>query len=145
MKEKVKLLVNLDKWEKIELADIKEGDKLLRICSYADGTVAEVRGKTHTKGSRGWLTKGNFILVRDYYGNGETVEIYRRKPKPFEFPLKPMAIIEGTYKFSSQDTRRYFRTEEGGWRNARDGGVAFVEALRGNFTNWKVISEGTDV
>lgn len=139
-------MVNLEKWEVIEHKDIRKGDKLkiveVRKVNERVKIVTKYKGKVTALYGNGDfdLSDGTEWEEADY--PDETVTVYRRTAKPFEFPTKALAIIEGTYRFGSGDTRRYIRTEEGGWRNAKDGGVAFEDALRVNFKDWKVISKG---
>jgi hypothetical protein len=136
-------MVNLDKWEKIECTDLKIGDKIRRINKHDDGTVADIKGTIKSVSFGVFRSKNSFALVRPTYAY--PVELYRRKPKPFVFPTTPLTIIEGTPCNTAGGTRRYMRTEAGSWRSTDSGGLAFEEALRSNFKDWKVIYEGIEL
>lgn len=87
-------MVNMDKWEKVEYADLKKGDKILRINEYADGTRSEVRGVLNYEGLSQWKSRDNFILVDD--ASRTPSKLYRRKTKPFEIPKGMGAVMTAT-------------------------------------------------
>jgi hypothetical protein len=85
-------MVNLDKWEKIEYDDIKQGDKLLKIVEHKDGTRTRVTGVAAREGYLGWASKDLWSLVQVNPPFAGTV--YRRKPKPYKLPTGLGATVQ---------------------------------------------------
>lgn len=143
-------MVDLDKWEEIEFDDIKEGD-LIRVITVGKRgdfeAVTDARGiVTGQTWGDDWSCNGiNLVKKPGSKGPDFKDTFYRSKPE-FEFPTKPLSIIEGTYKFSSgsNNKSRFIRTEDGGWMGTRDGGRAHAGPLRSNFKDWTVIFDGID-
>lgn len=94
-------MVNLEKWEKVEFADLKKGDKVKEVIVTADGTKVESTGtlvavdSLRAQSSYGWT-----LAKRHAAFNDET--IYRRKPKPFKLPTTMAAVVSGLHKESEE-------------------------------------------
>jgi hypothetical protein len=135
-------LIDLKGWDKIDFRKIDTGDEILmvrednhRIFTYT-GKVLE------------WDFNHNWWDVTgDWYaspsqGEAMTTTFYKKK---FTLPTTPLSIIEGETRHTSGPPRRYFLTEDGGWKSAKDGLTAHKDALLSNFHNWRVIFEGVDL
>lgn len=132
-------MVNLDKWEKVEFKDLKNGDKIKRVTKNPDGTKAVVTGVLDHRGVTGdWLSRDKFRLADENY----CTKLYRRKPKRFEFPTNHYAVIECTPRWGGKGVRRFVRLPLG-WTSP-DRAQAFEDALLANFTDHKVIQAGIE-
>lgn len=95
-------MVNLDKWEKVEHKDVRLGDLLKIVWTEKTSSVMTT--------TEVYKSKVISVIGSDFYlsdGSGweegeppakETVDIYRRRPKPFELPTEFGAIISGVHR-----------------------------------------------
>lgn len=143
------------KWEPISYDDIKEGDRL-KVITTAD--TANLRAKTVTHATVSHLVRNawycdNIRVISDPEDKDSifTVEIYRRKPKPFVFPEGFGAMIEGCRKSdagphvinkcTSAEFQQFVRCQEGMWRNSKGNGFPEEEILD-SFDHLVVLREG---
>lgn len=136
-------MLDLKDWDKIKFEDITEGMTVLMVRMDDHRTFTYEGVAESWRGEHGWWEmSGNWFASPEPVVN-MTTHFYT---KPFEFPTKPLTIIEGTYKYTSgsNNRSRFILTEDGGWFGLRDGGRALLGPLRSNFKDWKVISNGID-
>jgi hypothetical protein len=148
MSKKHIVLIDHDEWESIRYGEIKRNDQI-RIVTVQGNVTTDVVGVVDRYDEKGLYNNMNVRFTPDPdlfkpKDNGHRT-IYRRKPEPFVFPTQPLTVIEGTGKYSCGTRRRYIRLENGTWRSTENGGLAFEDALAGNFTDWKVIYEGIEL
>jgi len=139
-------MVNLNKWEKIEKSEIKEGD-ILKV--VANGTAEEYTSRSVAKSKVGvtsayggsWLA-GDLELVIGDLASNFTEDVYRRKVKEsevvFEFPDNLGAVIEGTKK--TYGTKKRFVKTGIGWNY--DGLNYRLDQLQAVYKNFVVLSDG---
>jgi hypothetical protein len=150
-------MVNLQKWDFISFNDIKEGDEIKVITTgnrknYTTKTVT--RATVVSRGWNAWYGSDDFRITSDpeTKSEGFTVEIYRRKPKPFNFPTSFGSIIQVSKSIDPESVGHrairgngYFVLNQSGmWRNESGEGFNVPELLK-FFTGFKVISKGVEV
>lgn len=137
-------MVNLEKWEEIEYDAIEKGDKILRIVKHKDGTATTAKGVADIKYSSGWSTPDRFTLVRDGdYPFGATMELYRRKPKPFELPTEFGTIITAFPDSRYDDKRKWLVWDGEDWTG---GSSCFRPAeVLSQFTDHRVERKGIEI
>lgn len=114
-------MVNLDKWEKVEHEDVKEGD-FLKIHDISTGRSPAKTVEVY-KGTVTLIDRFNAFHLDDgtIWDNeespieGETCTVYRRKPKSFKLPTKLGAIISGVLKTDSTGKRVFLVFDGGDW------------------------------
>lgn len=138
-------MVNLDKWEEIEYGKIKRHD-LIRCITVQGDATNDACGIVDRYDSLGVYNKvGVNFVVDPYYfepaGGGHRT-IYRRKPEPFVFPIKRLAIIKGQRIGHDEVFINFVKTDS---RWYHQSGSDYKEAsIRSFFHNFEVIFEGID-
>lgn len=139
-------MVNLDKWEEISFGEIKRHD-LVR-CIVKQGNITkDIRGIVNSYDSRGVRNIDGILFALDpaklRVVKGRTRTIYRRKPKPFEFPTNTGAVITGIWNRSASKERTTFvLVSEENWISSNSNIPYTVEELRNGATNFILKHEG---
>lgn len=143
-------MVNLEKWEEVGFFEVKKGDKVKSVHTYADGTKIVREGRVdHVSVLGSWVSKDEKVLVvtqRSCEDWGATRTIYRRKPKPFVFPEMAGSIIAGTNKVSRG--RFDFILSEGSWvkiNNRLCDSPYTEDQLRHYYTDFEVVFDRASV
>lgn len=112
-------MVNLDKWEEIEYADIKKGDRVRCIVDQKS-VWNDVRFLASHEAFKGWCTIEGIVGAVDPESfapvNNGGRKIYRRKPDPvpaFVFPEVMGAVIEA--KLKTETDRKRFVWDGADW------------------------------
>jgi hypothetical protein len=142
-------MVNSKKWEKLKsFSDIRVDDEIRTIRTLSDGSRADVRGIVRDFRTvnyiDGWYSEKDWRITTERMfrdrGEYETVEVYRKLPKPFDFPKERWALIEAQYKDSDAVTQFIFDGLQ--WVRANAGGSKSEQYIRTYFKNFKILTEG---
>jgi hypothetical protein len=133
-------------YEKVPYADLEAGDEVILIVKQGSVTH-ETTGTIQKFGITGAFSAEDVLVITapNFFTPVEGGErtIYRKIPE-FDFKAqKPGTLIEGTQRWSSGADRQYIKLSVGSWRSVSDGGMAYEDALQGNFKDWRVLYEGT--
>lgn len=138
-------MVNLDKWEEIEYADIKQGDKV-RIITKQGKLINDVRCVASFVGRSGWNSPDHilFLISPDDFMPlaGGSRKIYRRKPKRkviTTFPENLGAVIEGINRINSEEKRFVWDGKD--WSDGFNNFVKHYE-LKEGWHSFVLLSEG---
>jgi hypothetical protein len=139
-------LVNLDKWEEIEFADIRAGDfiRVITVGKRCDfEAVTDARGTvTGQTWGDDWSCNGiNLAKKPGSKGPDFLDTFYRRKPKPFVFPENAGAVIKATHK-ETESTYTYVWTGEDWTVFGSSLLSSDTDFLRKNYKDFVLISEG---
>lgn len=142
-------MVNLDKWEEVQYADIKKGDKV-RVITKQGSVTNDTTGKADHSAYSGWASSDGVVFLsnperfKPIVGGVRT--IYRRKPKPFTLPTGLGAVIEAMKVSSGSKVKLILAdstTESLTW--IVDGGSWYTSneiANDSRFRDLTVLSEG---
>lgn len=137
-------MVNLEKWDEVEHSEVKVGDllKIVWTKEFRDHKRTEVHKAKVTRidGDDFYLSNGTCWSDGKPH-KGTTCDLYRRKPKAFEFPTGVGAIIEadgsprGRFKLVNLGGGRWFSI-------ANNGTYSQSSIAMAKLINLRTISEG---
>ena len=136
-------MVNLKKWDEIQHADVRKGD-VLKIVEVIkdDSPVLQTniyRGKVEDIDQGDiYLTDGS-VWEEEDPDEDETVTVYRRKAKPFVFPLALGAVLEGEGLHGKVEL---VHLGDGRWFSLTNTGYYGETLLLDRLTKLRVIGEG---
>jgi len=147
---------NPEKWEGITFDEIKKGDEIRCIITDEGGYRTDTRGfaneyKAGYPGPR-WVHGSGWVAARKEGTGTSKSTFYRKKPPPFVFPQKSLAVIEGYNRGVGSRVKlfkpvRSQRSRENVWLPVNPEGVSsrYTEEYIIGWSDLKVLHEGVDL